>query len=98
MKRPKGSASAINQGMEIFVPIKGILDISAEISRLNKELEKVNEAITFLDRKLLNEDFISNAPSQIVEKEKKRYSESIDKRDKINDQIGRLQALESGSD
>jgi valyl-tRNA synthetase len=98
VKKPKGSASAVTPGMELYVPIKGVLDISEEIGRLDKELSKVNETISFLDKKLTNEDFLSNAPRKIVEKEKGRYAESIEKRDKIEDNIDRLKALDSGTE
>jgi len=96
--RPKGSASAVTSNMEVYVPIRDVLDINAEIERLKKELKKVNETISFLDRKLLNEDFLNNAPPAIVDKEKKRYRESIEKREKIEDNIERMARLGSGND
>ncbi|UCG77297.1 MAG: valine--tRNA ligase [Nitrospirota bacterium] len=94
--KPKGSASAVTPDMELFVPIKGVLDISEEIGRLKKELKKVKETISFLDKKLLNEDFLNNAPPEIVEKEKGRYSEQIEKKEIIEENIDKLKALESG--
>jgi valyl-tRNA synthetase len=94
VKKPKGAAAAIIPLMEIYVPIKGLLDIGAEQARLKKELDKVNETILFLDKKLLNEDFLNSAPPDIVGKEKKRYDESIEKRQKITDQMERLKALD----
>jgi valyl-tRNA synthetase len=94
VKKPKGAAAAIIPVMEIYVPIKGLLDIGAEQARLKKELDKVNETILFLDKKLLNEDFLNSAPPDIVGKEKKRYDESIEKRQKITDQMERLKALD----
>ncbi len=93
VRKPKGAASSITQNMEVFIPIKGALDINAEIERLDRELKKVEETISFLDRKLLNEDFLNNAPSGIVVKEKKRYSESIDKKVGIEENINRLRML-----
>ncbi len=94
--KPRGAASAVTPNFEIFIPIKGVLDFSSEIDRLTKELEKVNETISFLDRKLLNEDFLSNAPSHIVDKEKKRYAEGIEKREKIEENIERMKSLSGG--
>ena len=47
---------------------------------------------------MLNEDFLGSAPSHIVEKEKKRYDEAIEKRQKITDQIERLKALDDAAE
>ena len=94
IKRPPGSTSIVGSAMEIFVPVKGVLDIGAEIERLKKEMEKIDETLSYLDRKLLNEDFLASAPAAIVEKEKRRYAESIEKRQKISDQMDRLIALQ----
>jgi len=93
VKRPHGASASITSNMEIYVPIKGILDIDTEIKRLKKELDKVNETISFLDKKLLNEDFLNSAPQHIVEKEKNRYNEAIEKREKITEQIERMKSL-----
>jgi valyl-tRNA synthetase len=98
VSKPKGAASAVTAGMELFVPIKGAIDISAEIERLNKELAKISETISFLDNKLINEDFLKNAPKNIVEKEKGKYAESIEKKEKIEENINRLKNLESGKE
>lgn len=94
VKRPHGASASITSNMEIYVPIKGILDVDAELKRLKKDLDKVSETISFLDRKLLNEDFLSSAPKHIVEKEKLRYNEAIEKREKVTEQIERMKSLE----
>ena len=56
--------------MEVYIPIKGLLNIDAEIDKLIKESRKVEEAMAFIDRKLMNEDFMKKAPETVVEKRK----------------------------
>jgi len=46
--------------------------------------------VLFLNKKLLNEDFISRAPKEIVEKEKEKYNNYLKKKDKIQENIKKL--------
>lgn len=95
IKKPKGSAVAVKDKMEIYIPIEGLLDIKAEIGRIDKEKEKINKDMTFLNKKLLNEDFLRNAPSEIVDKEKTKLEALLLKKEKLEENVRLLKALES---
>jgi valyl-tRNA synthetase len=69
------SATALMGEMEILVPMAGLIDKEAEITRLNKELDKIQKEVTRIKGKLSNPLFASKAPSEIVEKEKARLDE-----------------------
>jgi len=88
--KPKGSAAAIRTFVEVYVPLEGLLDLEAEIERLRKENEKLEETIVFLNKKLLNEDFLKRAPKEIVLKEREKYDESLRKKERIQDNIRKL--------
>jgi valyl-tRNA synthetase len=88
--KPKGSAAAIRTFAEIYVPLEGLLDLKAEIERLRKEDEKLNETIVFLNKKLLNEDFLKRAPKDIVLKEREKYDECLRKKERVQDNIRKL--------
>lgn len=92
IKRPEGSAVFVSDKMEIYIPIKGLLDIDSEIERLNKEKAKIIEAINSLSKKLSNEEFLKNAPANIVQKERLRYEELCIKIDKVEENLRLLQA------
>lgn len=92
IQKVSGSAIAVAGGMEIYVPVGGLLDIKAEIVRLQKEAAKIETDRVFLNRKLLNEDFLRNAPADIVEKEKLKLAETLRKKEKIEDNIKLLMA------
>jgi len=92
IQKVSGSAIAVAGGMEIYVPVGGLLDIKAEIVRLQKEAAKIEIDRVFLNRKLLNEDFLRNAPPDIVEKEKLKLAETLRKKEKIEDNIKLLMA------
>ncbi len=68
---------------EIFLDIEGIIDIEEEKKRLEKEMNKVKKELDRIERKLQNEDFLAKAPQHVVEKEKKKRDEFIEKLKKL---------------
>jgi valyl-tRNA synthetase len=94
IRKPDGSATTIKGSMEIYVSLKGVLNIASEIDRLKKEKAKVDTALVALNRKLFNEDFLQKAPKDIIEKEKAKHEELIRMRDKITDSIKLLKEAE----
>ncbi len=70
--KPEGSAFAVGIGYEIYLPLKDLIDIKKEKTRLTKELEKVDGEICKSRNKLSNDAFINKAPSSVVEKERER--------------------------
>jgi valyl-tRNA synthetase len=95
--KPECSATAVKRSMEIYVPLKGILNINAELDRLNKDTAKIEESIVFLNKKLLNEDFLKRAPAEIVEKEKAKYEKFISMKERILESIKMLKDAEEGN-
>jgi len=87
LKKPGGSATSIRKSMEIYIPLKGVLNVSAEIDRLIKERMKIEVSLDTLNKKLLNDDFLRKAPQEIIEKEKTKHDELIHMRDKITTSI-----------
>lgn len=90
--REKGSAVSVREEMEIYIPIDGLLNLNSEIERLRKEMLRVDDAITVLNKKLLNEDFLRNAPKTVVEKEKAKFGDLAHRKDKIEENIKLLKA------
>jgi len=94
IERPKMSATAISEGVEIYIPIEGVLEIDGEISRLKKDLEKVEKEMVILSRKLTNEDFLSKAPRDVVDKDRSNYNLLVEKSKRIKEGIERLKLIE----
>lgn len=69
-KRPRYSASAVVNSTEIFVPLKDIIDIDIERKRVTKEIERLEKVVNNVEKKLLNEQFLSRAPKEVIQKEK----------------------------
>ncbi|MEJ5226598.1 valine--tRNA ligase [Thermodesulfovibrio sp.] len=91
--RQKGSAIAVERDFEIYIPVKDMIDIEKEKNRLLKELRKTEEEIKFLNKKLMNEDFIKNAPKDVVEKDRSKYEELLMRSDKIKENLKVLEEL-----
>ncbi len=91
--KEKGTAVSVRKEIEVYIPLEGLLDVESEINRLKKDLKKVEDKISNLDRKLLNEDFIRKAPPEVVQKEKNKYNELMDRRERLNESIERLVEL-----
>jgi valyl-tRNA synthetase len=98
IKKATQSATSVKNSMELYVPLKGILNISSEMQRLRKEGQKVQESLDFLNKKLHNEDFLERAPKKIVTKEKAKYEELINMKDRISQSIQTLKDVEVQDD
>jgi valyl-tRNA synthetase len=98
VEKPECSATSVKSSMEIYVPLKGILNIAAEIDRLKKEEAKVEGSIASLNKKLFNEDFLQRAPREIVDKEKAKYEELIIIKRRIMESIKMLKDVEVRND
>ncbi|HWR88886.1 MAG TPA: class I tRNA ligase family protein, partial [Dissulfurispiraceae bacterium] len=92
--KEKGSAVSVKDGMEIYVPIRGLLNVDAEISRLVKERTKIDDALALINRKLFNEDFLNHAPKDVVQKERGRCDELHRKKQKIEENLELLKTVE----
>ncbi len=82
IKRPSYSASAVVNSTEIYVPLKDIIDIDIERKRITKEIERLEKASFSIEKKLLNEQFLSKAPKEVVEKEKDKlesFNQTLEK-------------------
>jgi valyl-tRNA synthetase len=87
---PEGAATSIRPSMEIYVPLKGLFDIDAEINRLSKEMTRVKESFDFVDKKLSNEGFVNKAPEAVVEENRAKHAELKEKMAAIQDNINKL--------
>jgi len=69
-ERPRHSASAVVEGEEIFIPLEGIIDITFERKRLQKEINRITGVTNGIRKKLDNRNFREKAPADVVEKER----------------------------
>jgi len=90
---PPQAATGLVGDLQILVPLAGLIDVEAELQRLDKELEKVNGDLTKSQQKLENPNFRDKAPADVVEKEQGKVTELTERRDHLQAQRDRLAAL-----
>jgi valyl-tRNA synthetase len=69
LTKPELSSSAVVKGDEVFVPLKGLIDIEVEKARLEKEIARIEGMLESFNKKLSNPQFLERAPKDVVEKE-----------------------------
>ena len=85
LEKPGYSASSVVQGQDIFVPLKGLIDVDVERARLSKEIARLEGQLAGVESKLTNPNFAGKAPEDIIQKEK-------DKKENFKETIAKLQA------
>jgi valyl-tRNA synthetase len=90
---PKGCATAVVKGHEIYVPLEGMVDFDAELARLSKELDKLTKEHDRVAKKLANPGFLDKAPSDVVVKEEAKAREFSEKREKLEGLQARLRDI-----
>ena len=89
---PLSSSSMVGQ-LKVLVPMKGLIDPTAELNRLAKAQEKLTKQAESLRSKLSNESFVSKAPANVVEAEKAKLAEMDTQLAEIHKQIEQLKAI-----
>jgi valyl-tRNA synthetase len=87
---PQGAVQLLVRGEAASLPLKGVIDLSAEKLRLDKEIAKADADIKRVDAKLSNEKFVANAPEEIVEEEKEKREAAMERKARILEALERL--------
>ncbi len=89
----KGAIQTVVDGVPVFVSVADFIDVAAEKSRLEKELEKIGKYIKAQEGKLSNERFVSRAPEEIVAAEKAKLEEARNTLGKLQEGYDRVAAM-----
>lgn len=80
---PEHSAVGVYKGIEVFVPIQGLIDVQKELGRIDKELLKIHEESERISGKLNNTAFREKAPPEVIAKNEANFNELQEKREKL---------------
>jgi len=86
LEKPETSASAVIEGTEVFVPLKGLIDLEKERERIEKEIDRLEGFLKSVEGKLNNDGFVNNAPEEVVQRER-------DKRDDTKTNLKKLRGI-----
>ena len=73
--KPSKAMTAVVEGVEIYLPLAGMVDLELEAKRLQKELSTLEGERKRLAAKLANEQFVTKAPPIVVEKERQKLAD-----------------------
>ena len=90
---PNDAVVTLAGDMTLLVPLTDLIDLDAELARLEKELIKLKNIEDNLQKKLDNKDFVDRAPENIVEKERKRLEETLSATTSLEKQYNLIKKL-----
>ncbi|MGO1101093.1 valine--tRNA ligase [Priestia megaterium] len=82
--------TAVVTGAELILPLEGLINIEEEIARLEKEYDKLNKEVERVQKKLNNQGFIAKAPAKVVEEERAKEQDYVEKREAVQSRIAEL--------
>lgn len=89
-QKPAESSVSLATGLEIYTVLSGLVDFDAERARLKKEQASLEKDANRLQKKLENPGYLAKAAPEIIEKDKAKYADSIDRLQKVKDQIEQM--------
>ncbi len=92
MTEMAGTARKVLSFGELFVPLADLIDVASEIKRLGAELAEVSADLAASTAKLANDQFLSRAPADVVEKERRKRDEFAQKVERLEANLASLGA------
>ncbi|WP_035713864.1 valine--tRNA ligase [Bradyrhizobium genomosp. I (2014)] len=89
-RAPDGAVQLLVRGEVAALPLKGVIDVAAERTRLDKEIAKADADIKRAESKLANEKFVANAAEEVVEEERDKREAALARKAKLLEALERL--------
>ena len=96
IEKPEDASIQVAGDVQIFVPLKGLVDVAAEEERLLKEIGKVGKEIEMFSKKLESPAFVDRAPAEIVAKERQKLADVTEKKLVLEESLGKIRKLKQG--
>ncbi|MBB1320427.1 valine--tRNA ligase [Shewanella vesiculosa] len=80
------SSTQLVGNMELLIPMAGLIDVGAEMARIDKQLEKLAQEIARIEGKLSNQGFVAKAPAAVIDKERAKMADLTRDIEKLNEQ------------
>jgi len=91
--KPEKAIAQIIPGVEVFLPVEGLIDIEKESQRIQKEIGKITKDLKQTESKLSNSSFLDRAPEDVVEKEKEKFEEFFTQKKKLEEILLKLNKI-----
>jgi valyl-tRNA synthetase len=91
VSKPPGAASQVHDGIEVYVPLGDLIDAAAEARRLKAEGERLAKLQAAAKTKLENEQFLTRAPAEIVERQREQVAKLTEQLTAVEGHLADLQ-------
>ena len=75
---------------EFNVPLEGMIDVAAEVAKIEAEIQRFEGFLRGVNAKLSNEKFVANAPAKVVETERKKLADATTKMENLQARLAAL--------
>ncbi len=93
LEKPEDASIQVAGDVQIFVPLKGLVDVEAEEQRLLKEIGKIDKEIEMFSKKLGSPAFVDRAPAEVVEKERLKLADVTGKKQVLEGSLDKIRKL-----
>ncbi len=92
-EKPENAMAAVVTGVEVYLPLAGLIDVEKETQRLSKELAAMEKDLQRAGGKLNNAGFLAKAPEDVIAKERAKYEELSGKIEAVKKRMAYLAEL-----
>ena len=91
LEKPAHSATSISNGMELYIPLGGLVNFSKEKERMEKRSMEIKRLLSNIEGKLSNKNFLQRAPESVIERERSNKDKLSQELEKINKNLEMIQ-------
>jgi valyl-tRNA synthetase len=95
LNKPEASVTAVYEGNNIHILLKGVIDVKEEKARINKEIAKIKKEMDVSEKKLSSSGFLENAPADVVEKVKEKVALSTTQLNKLMESLAFFEGIDA---
>ena len=88
--KPADALALVIGGIEMYLPLAGMVDLQEEKTRLKSELAKATQEISRVEKLLGNQGFVNKAPAAVVQKERDKLATYREQKAKLQDRLSSL--------
>lgn len=92
-EKPENAMAAVVTGIEVYLPLAGLIDVEKETQRLSKERAAMEKDLQRAGSKLNNAGFLAKAPEDVIAKERAKYEELSGKIEAVKKRMAYLAEL-----
>ena len=92
-EKPENAMAAVVTGIEVYLPLAGLIDVEKETQRLSKELATMEKDLQRVSGKLNNAGFLAKAPEDVIAKERAKSEELTGKIEAVKKRMAYLAEL-----